>query len=64
MDHDFPTLINGGCPLCTIQSLKAKCDEALSNFAFKFNLRWYTMGVAALGDRNKLLEAGAYTRSC
>jgi hypothetical protein len=41
MDHYFLTLINGGDPLCTIQRLKAKCDEALSTFAFKFNSRRY-----------------------
>ena len=43
MDHCFLTLINGGGPLYTIQRLKAKCDEALSNCAFKFNLCRYTM---------------------
>jgi hypothetical protein len=44
MDHYFFTLINGGGPLCkySIQRLKAKCDEALSKFAFNFNLRRYT----------------------
>ena len=41
MDHYFLTLINEGAPLCTIQRLKAKCDEALSNFAFNFKLRRY-----------------------
>jgi len=35
------TLIHGVGPLCTIQRLKAKCDETLSNFAFNFNLRRY-----------------------
>ena len=44
MDHYSLTLINGGGPLCTIQRLKAKCDESLSNLAFKFNLRRYTKG--------------------
>ena len=29
MDHYLLTLIYGGGPLCTIQRLKAKCDEAL-----------------------------------
>jgi hypothetical protein len=38
----FLTLINGGAPLCTSQRLKAKCDEALSNFASNFNLRRYS----------------------
>jgi hypothetical protein len=41
MEHDFLTLINGGAPICTIQRLKAKCDEPLSNFAFEFKLRRY-----------------------
>ena len=44
MDHCFPTLINGGGPLCTIERLKAKYHEALSNFGFNFNLRRYTEG--------------------
>jgi len=43
MHHFFLTLINGGGPLCTIQRLKAKCDAALSNFAFNFKLRRYSM---------------------
>jgi hypothetical protein len=42
MHHYFLTLINWGAPLRTIQRLKAKWDEALSNFAFNFNLRRYT----------------------
>jgi hypothetical protein len=42
MDHYFLSLINGGGPLCTIQRLKAKYHEALSNFGFNFNLRRYT----------------------
>jgi len=33
MDHYFITLIYGGGPLCTIQRLKATCDEVLSSFA-------------------------------
>jgi hypothetical protein len=41
MDHYFLTLMNGGGPLCTVQRLKAQCDEALSNVAFKLNLRPY-----------------------
>ena len=56
MDHYFLTLINGGGPLCTIQCLKAKCDEALSNFAFNFNLRRYTVGGAARRPRVLSLE--------
>jgi hypothetical protein len=42
MDHHFLTLINGGGPLCTIQRLKAKYHEPLSNFAFKVDMRRYT----------------------
>jgi hypothetical protein len=42
MDHYFLTLINGEGPLFTIQRLKEKCDETLSNFAFNFNLRRHT----------------------
>jgi hypothetical protein len=42
MDHCFLTLRNGEAPLCTLQHLKAKFDEALSNFAFSFNLRCCT----------------------
>jgi hypothetical protein len=41
MDHHFLTLIHGGGPLRTIQRFNSKCDEALSNFAFNFNLRHY-----------------------
>jgi hypothetical protein len=41
MHHNLITLTNGGGPPCTIQRLKAKCDEALSNFALSFNLRRY-----------------------
>jgi len=40
-DHYFLTLINGGAPLCTGQRLKARCDEALSDFGFSFNLGRY-----------------------
>jgi len=29
MEHDILTVIYGGAPLCTIQQLKATCDEAL-----------------------------------
>jgi hypothetical protein len=36
------TLINGGAPLCTIQRLKARCEEALSSFALSFNWRRYS----------------------
>jgi len=43
MDHCFLTLIYGGGPICTIQRVKATCDEPLSTFAFKFNLRPYIM---------------------
>jgi hypothetical protein len=42
MDEHFATLMNGGGPLCAIQRLKAKCDEALSNFAFELNMCRYT----------------------
>ena len=45
MDHYFLTLIYGGGPLCTIQRLKATCDEPLSTFAFKCNLRRYIKAV-------------------
>jgi hypothetical protein len=41
MNHYFLTLLIGGGPLCTFQRLKARCDEALSNFAFNFSLRRY-----------------------
>jgi hypothetical protein len=49
--------------------LKVKCDGALSNFAFKFKLRRYSM-VCRGGDAPMLLplgaacvnQAGAYTR--
>ncbi len=43
MDHDFPTLINRGAPRCTVKRLKLKSDKLLSNMAFNFNLRRYTM---------------------
>ena len=43
MVHYFLTLINGGGPICTIQRLKAECDEALSTSVFKINLSRYTM---------------------
>jgi hypothetical protein len=43
MDHYFLTLIYAGGPLCTIQRLKAKCDKLLSNCAFNFNSRRYTV---------------------
>ena len=48
MGHFFLTLINGGGPLRIIWCLKAKCDGALSNFAFSFILRRYTKGLAYL----------------
>ena len=44
MDHYFLPLMNGGAPLCTIQRLKAKCDDVLSNVAFNLNLRRYITG--------------------
>jgi hypothetical protein len=48
------------------KSLKLKCDELLSNVAFKFNLRRYTEGAArallALACERRP-KAGAYTRS-
>jgi hypothetical protein len=43
MDQYFLTLTNGGGPLCTIQRLKAICEEALSNFAFNFKLCRYNL---------------------
>jgi len=43
MHNLFLTLRNGGGPLCAVQRLKAKCDEALSDFAFKFNLCRYSL---------------------
>jgi hypothetical protein len=45
MDHYFLTLINVGCPLCTIQRLKLNFDKLLSSLAFKFNLRRYIKGL-------------------
>jgi hypothetical protein len=39
--------------------LKLKYDELVSNFAFKFNLRRYTMGLSGCADT----KAGAYTRA-
>jgi hypothetical protein len=41
VDNDFLTLIKWEGPLCTVQRLEAKCDEALSYFAFNFKLRRY-----------------------
>jgi hypothetical protein len=41
MDHDVLTLINDRSPQCIVQRLKADRDEALSTFAFNFNLRRY-----------------------
>jgi hypothetical protein len=42
-----------------IKLLKLKCDVLLSNYAFKFNLRYYIQArLAALAAR---LEAGAHT---
>jgi hypothetical protein len=43
MDHYFLTLMNGGGPPCTIQLLKATCDDALWNVAFNFKLRRYSL---------------------
>jgi len=37
--------------------LKLKCDALLSNFAFKFNLRRYTMGAEA-GDPKAMFNLG------
>jgi len=37
--------------------LKLAADEPLSNFAFKFNLRRYTMGVAHVNLRRVLDDA-------
>ena len=37
--------------------MKLKYDILLSSFAFNCKLRRFTLGVAALGDRIKLLEA-------
>jgi len=42
MDHYFLPLMYGGGPLCSIQRLKATCDEALRKFAFNFNWRRFT----------------------
>ena len=50
MDQYSLTLKNGAGPLCTIQRLKAKCDEALSNFAFSLNLRRYIKAIDEKGD--------------
>ena len=58
MDHCFLTVINGGGPLCAVQRLKAKCDEALSNFAFNFHLRYYTK------EAKKAAAAAAKARRC
>ena len=46
------------------ERLKLKCDEPLSNFAFKFNLRRYIEGgrsFLAMFDSDAP-KAGAYTR--
>ena len=50
MDHYLFTLINGGGPLCKypIPRLKAKCDDALSNFCFQLQLAPLRRGAAAL----------------
>ena len=48
MDHYFLTLIIGGGPLCTIQRLKLKFDRLLSNLAFSFNLRRYSLDMRTL----------------
>jgi hypothetical protein len=62
MDLYFLTLINGEGPLCTIQRLKARYDEALSNVAFNFHLRRYTKAERAAasvakGKKGKMLSA-------
>jgi len=54
MDQYSLPLINGRGPLCTIQHLKAKCDEALSNFAFSFNLRRHTKAINTLALNESL----------
>jgi hypothetical protein len=48
-------------PVSTIQRLKPQCDDALSNFAFAFNVRRYTMG-----DEGAVLSptASAATMPC
>ena len=43
--------------------LKLKCDELLSSFAFKFNLRRYTVDRKRVNEFGRAYEAGAYTRS-
>jgi len=43
MDHNFLPDVNRGTPLCTIQRLKLKFHNLLSNLVYKFNLRRYTM---------------------
>ena len=59
MDHYFLTLINGGGPLCNVQRLKVKCDEALSNCALKFNLwRYITVLVLSFNELTKLEGVG------
>ena len=44
--------------------LKLTCDGPLSNFAFKFKLRRYTMGIQQLRIKKHRWhrKAGAYTR--
>jgi hypothetical protein len=65
MDHYFITLINGGSPLRTIQRLKAKCDETLSDFAFNFNLRCYTVATTTLREAQAVyLAAQARPMTC
>jgi hypothetical protein len=54
MDHYFRTLITGASPLCTIQHLKAECDEETSNFAFSFKLCRYTKAFGH--ERKNFLE--------
>jgi len=62
VDPVKPTLKAPGTNLLTL-----KCDEPLSSFAFKFNLRRYTMADHVISPSRYLLgwmarQAGAYTR--
>jgi len=50
MHQYFPTLVNEGCPLCTIQRLKPMCSEWVSSFAFNFKLRLCTQASGRLGS--------------
>jgi len=60
MNLYFRTLINGGAPLRTIQRLKAKCNETLSNFALKFNLSGYKEGTLV----KELKGRGFHSTTC